>query len=723
MSTKNKNKKRKLKTAKRFTGKMQRKLVFCFGVVLIILVGLNARLLYINAASGDSYTKKVLEQKGYVSKTIPFRRGTIYDANGERLATSEKVYHVILDCSVINESDTDEQEETIRALASCFPDLTEDVVRGYLRDKPESAYIRALKEIPYDQVQPFIELQEAEDSKIVGVWFEETYVRRYPNNYLASHLIGFTESGTNGFWGVEEYYNDVLNGTEGRTYGYLNDDSNVETTTQAAVDGNNVVMTIDAGIQRIVEEKVTAFNEQYRNGAQPGLGSSTTAVIVMNPNTGDILAECVYPYFDLNNPTDLTYLGQYTQADVDAMKAVDEEHAQILKENPDATFDDDERKGYLEALNERWRNFCISDTYEPGSTFKPFTVAAGLESGTLTGNEQYYCDGYEIVDGVRVKCSHTSGHGLLTVEESVADSCNDALMQMSYAIGVNHFTKFQEIFGFGKKTGIDLPGEVNAAGLLYTADSMTALDLAVNAFGQNFNATMTQMMAGFCSLINGGQYYQPRVVKQITNTDNEVLKTFEPKLLKETVSSETSEKIRQYLYATVEKGTSVSAKVSGYTIGGKTGTAEKFPRGQGNYLVSFISFAPVENPELAFYVVIDEPNTQDQANSKLAVVLAQQIMAEVLPYYGVETETVQTDSEAQTSEADESWTESFIEDPDTNHFEDNEDYISGENDYYVDGDTDTGESGSENYPDDSYNPERDGDSYSEDSSEDSGGGE
>lgn len=691
-----------MKRIKKLTGKMQRKLVLMFALVLVALIVLNVRLLYINAASGDKYTKKVLSQMGYRSETIPFRRGAIKDINGETLAISEKVYYVILDCKVLNTVNDKIREkvqnETIQALCQHFEELDETTIRGYLQENPKSSYMRILKEVPYDTVQAFKDQQE-DNAYIKGVWFEETYIRKYPNDHLASNVIGFTISGDVGSWGIEQYYNEELNGITGRTYGYLNDDSNLETMTKAAVDGNNVVLHIDAGIQKIVEKHVAAFNEEMRNNAQEGLGSKTTAVIVADPNTGAILAECSYPYYNLNEPRDLTYLGQYTEQQVENMS-------------------DEEKQ---EKMTTIWKNFCISDTYEPGSTFKPFTTAMGLESGKLTGQESYYCNGYEVVDNVRVKCSHTSGHGSLTFEGAIAKSCNDALMQMSYAIGVDTFVKYQSIFGFGKKTGIDLQGEVNAAGLLFTADKMQSIDLAVNSFGQNFNVTMTQMMAGFCSLINGGYYYQPQVAARIENADGEVIRNIQPRLLKQTISQETSEIIRQELKAVVEYGTGRSARVEGYSIGGKTGTAEKFPRGSGKYLVSFVACAPAENPELAFYVVIDEPNAENQANSWYAVTLCQSIMAEVLPYYGVTMEDEEAQAQPETDwsvtgEDTESWTqgESHVDGevdmPDGQVSDgDREDYDGEETDSGDDSyeeDTDEGDSGDE---------ESDGEDWEEDS--------
>ncbi len=665
---------KKVKENIKMTGRMQRKLVLVFALVLIMLVGLNIRLIYINAASGDKYTKKVLSQMGYASTTIPYKRGSILDANGETLASSEKVYHVILDCSVLSSlSGSDEKIEkvqttTMQTLASYFEDLSEDDLWAYFEENPSSSYKRLLKNISYEEMQGFQDLMD-EDSNIQGVWFEETYIRTYPNDYLASALIGFTTTNDEdeevGSLGIEEYYNDELTGIAGRTYGYLNDDSTVETTTQATVDGNNVVLNIDINIQKIVEKYVTEFNEEHRNEASEGLGSKHTAVIVMDPNTGAVLAMCSYPYYNLNDPTDLTYLSQYTEEEVEAMS----------------------NEEVSEARNDMWRNFCISDTYEPGSTFKPITVSMGLETGVLSGSEYYYCDGYEVINGTTVKCSHTSGHGSITFNEAISLSCNDALMQMSYLIGAENFVKYQAIYGFGKKTGIDLQGEVNAAGLLFTVDNMDSLDLAVNSFGQNFNVTMIQMMAGFCALVNGGYYYQPQVAARIENTDGDVVTEFEPKLLKQIVSEETSEIICEALLETVESGTAVSAQVEGYSVGGKTGTAEKFPRGEGTYLVSFMGCVPADDPEVCFYVVIDEPNVESQADSKLAVTLCQNIMSEVLPYLNVTTTAEEEGTEEEveidwsvgsdeTWDNDESFSDEDISYPETE-----------ESDYYTTGDT------------------------------------
>lgn len=592
---------------------MQKKLLIVFSLISVALIGLIGRLMYIEYTSGAKYEKIVLSQQEYDSSTIPYRRGDIVDTKGTILATSTDVYNVILDCKVLN-NDEKKIEPTITALVQCFPDLNADELRQLIQNEPNKQYNVLEKRLPYDQIQGFVTLQEDKKNNpdIDGVWFEKEYIRKYPYGSIGSSVIGFTTSGNVGMAGIENSYNSTLNGINGREYGYLNSDNNFEKTIKAAEDGNVVVSTIDLNIQSIVEEKVAQFQIDNANVAREGAGSKHTAVVVMNPQNGEVLAMAQYPNYDSGNPRDLS--AYYTQEQIDAMS-------------------DDEK---LDALNGLWQNYCLTETYEPGSTAKPFTVAAGLETGTLSGDETYLCDGSELVSGSTIHCVNRNGHGLEGIREALMNSCNDALMQMSYAIGVDNFVEYQKIFGFGQKTNIDLPGEARTDSLIYTRDSMTAVDLATNSFGQNFNTTMIQMSGAFCSLINGGYYYQPHVVKKITDEDGNTIQTMDNTLIKQTVSEATSEKIKGYLYSTVsEGGTGKYAKVNGYSMGGKTGTAQKIPRGQGNYLVSFIGYAPQEKPQLMVYVIVDEPNAEDEAHSSYAQGIAQEIFAETLPYLNI----------------------------------------------------------------------------------------
>ena len=607
----------------KFSKKMQKKLVVLFVIIALLLLGLIVRLMYIEHTSGKKYEKKVLSQQKYDSTVIPYQRGNITDCKGTILATSVDVYNVILDCKVLN-SDSADIDPTIDALITCFPQLNETDLRNLITDKPKSQYNVLAKKLSYEEIRAFEDMQAAEKEasdkksgdaekkgKINGVWFEKEYQREYPYGSLASAVVGFTTSGNLGMNGVENSYNSVLNGTNGREYGYLNSDSNFEKTVIDAQNGNDVTLTIDANIQKIVEDKIAAFEEEYRDAAREGAGSKHVGVIVMNPQNAEVLAMANYPNYDSSNPRDLS--AYYTQEEIDAMG------------------DDAE----LDALNQLWSNFCITYTYEPGSTVKPFTVACGLDTGTLDPNRTFICDGYETISGHDIHCVNTNGHGLETVEDALKNSCNDALMQMSYDIGPENFSKYQQIFGFGTKTNIDLPGEARTDSLIYTEDQLSTINLATNSFGQNFNVTMIQVASAFCSIINGGNYYQPHVVKKITDENGNVIQEDNGTLLKKTVSSSTSELLKQYLYATVSDGTGKYAKVPGYSMGGKTGTAQKLPRGQGNYLVSFIGFAPVDNPQLLVYVVVDEPNAEEEFHSTFAQEIAKGIFEETLPYLNI----------------------------------------------------------------------------------------
>ena len=608
---------KKRRPVKKLNRTMRAKLIVLFAAFVLLLCGLIGVLTYIESMSGDKYEKKVLSMQSYDSKTIPYQRGDIIDSSGTVLATSEAVYNVILDCSQMTYKE-DYVEPTIQALLQCFPELKEEDLRTYAKDKKDSKYIVLAKKLPYDEIQKFVELQDKADEKgnkvnpnIKGVWFEKEYQRTYPYKSLAASVIGFTSSGNVGTTGLENYYDDTLNGVNGREYGYLNSDSNFEKTVIPAQDGNNLVISIDSNIQSIVEQKIQKFNDAYRDNYYEGDGSVDTAVIIQNPQNGEILAMADYPEFDLNNPRDLSSL--YSKKELKKMS------------------DDDT----MDILNNLWQNYCVTATYEPGSVQKPFTVASGLETGTLNDKMTFVCDGGEAFNGQKVSCVNRNGHGTETVRKALMDSCNDALMQMSYNVGKTNFLEYQSIFGFGQKTGIDLPGEANTSSLIYTEDTIKPVDLATNAFGQNFNCTMIQMVSAFSSLVNGGTYYQPHLVTKITDASGNAVSTIEPKAVKQTVSESTSDQIRDYLYDVVSKGTAGTAKVDGYSMGGKTGTAQKIPRKDRKYLVSFMGFAPVENPQLVIYCVVNEPNVGDQAHSYFAQNIVREILEEVLPYMNI----------------------------------------------------------------------------------------
>lgn len=606
---------------KKFPKRMQEKLVLVFMAVVLAFIALIGKITYINASKGSGYTRIVLEQQQYDSRSIPYKRGDIVDRNGTKTATSERVYNVILDVYVML-SDEKYKKPTMGVLKDCFG-IPEETVQVIIQDRPKSRYEVLAKQISYEKAQEFRAIEEDTEnySDVKGIWLEEDYKRSYPYGTLACDVIGFSTEDNTGVIGIESAYNDILNGTNGREYGYFNDDAAIERTVKAPKNGNTVVSTIDVALQHTVEQCILEFNTAHAGEIRPGEpGSDNTAVIIMNPNNGEILAEASYPNFDLNQPRDLSFL--YSAEQWNGMSEEEQ----------------------LDAMNRLWRNFCVSDAYEPGSTMKPFTVAAGLETGTLREDQSFVCGGMLHVGDYDISCHLKTGHGTLSVQDAVAYSCNVALMHMAEGIGTENFIRYQHLFGFGEYTGIDLPGEASTEGLLYTVENMKDVDLATCSFGQSFNVTMTQMTAAFCSLVNGGYYFEPHVVKQIQDGEGKVIETKDPVLLRKTVSAETSEKLKSYLRSVLEYGSGMDARVPGYDIGGKTGTAEKLPRGNEEYVLSFIGCAPLANPEVVIYVVIDSPNVADQGNSRYVLDLSRRIMEQAFPYLNI----TMTDQGAQT---------------------------------------------------------------------------
>lgn len=626
---KSESKKRKL------TKSMKLKLAGVFGMTLLAFGGLLVGITVINAKSGNKYTQQVLSQsqQQYTNTTIPFKRGSITDRNGTMLANSVKVYNLVLDCKEINGNPDRYKEPTLAALEEFFG-IDRATMEGLLTNETtkDSQYQILKKEVTMEERKAFEEAKEIPEDEeeqkalgdtelarrrnIQGVYFEDTYKRVYPLESLACDVIGFTDTGNTATWGLEGYYNSTLNGTNGRTFGYVGEDAALEQTIVDAVNGQNLTTTLDATIQEIVEKYISAFDRALSAGPNnkknaKKKGAENIAVIVENPNNGEILAMASSGTYDLNNPRDLT--GSYTDVEI-------------------AGMDDEETKDALFAM---WKNYCVSQNFEPGSTVKPIVVASALESGAITEDSRFLCDGGEEIGEDFVRCAvYPDSHGAESLGEVIQNSCNDGMMAIGRRMGASLFLEYQSKFNFGTRTGIDLPNE--ETGLLFTEDNMYEMELATSAFGQGFNCTMIQEIAAMSAAINGGIYYQPHLVKEITDEDGKVVKNVTPNILKQPVSEEVSADIREYMGMSVSNGTSKSAKVQGYSMGGKTGTAEKLnEKEKGNYLVSFIGFAPLDEPEMIIYVVIDTPNVEQQASSTYPQYLAQAIMSEVLPYMNI----------------------------------------------------------------------------------------
>lgn len=574
------------------------------GMVVVILMVLGGQVFRINYTHGDTYAKAVLDHQTYTSTELPYKRGQILTSDGTVLAYSERVYNLILDVKQML-SDEAYKEPTLSALVKCF-DLDRGELETRVANNPDSRYQKLLKNLTSDEIEEFKTLADdkTEGKNIEGVWFEDSYIRKYPLGTFACDTVGFASANNGGELGIESQYDDELTGTNGTTYSYVDEGLEVTETQKAAVDGNNIVTTIDYNVQSVIEQCIKEYNEE-----KP---SKNTAVVVADPSNGEILGMASYPTFDLNKPRDIS--GLYTDEQI-------------------ATMTDD---GYKNALYSLWTNYCVSESYEPGSTFKPVTVASALEEGVVKDGDTYVCNGYEMIGPDRLKCHvYSSGvHGTLTVEQAVMNSCNPYMIHLALELGNAKFSEYQSLFGFGQTTGIDLPGETT--GIVY-GDKMTTIDAACNSFGQTINVNMMQMMASYCSIINGGMLYQPHVVKRIESANGEVVKENKATLIRQTVTMSTSKLLRRYLKNTVESGTAKKVAVTGYSVAGKTGTAQKSPRSENKWLISFIGHAPADNPKFAIYVIIDEPDgtTGTSGNSADVLQLSHDILEKLLPYMSV----------------------------------------------------------------------------------------
>ena len=618
---------------------MQIKLLAIFAFILVLLVFLLVRIVYINLKDGKEYEKQVLSQENYDSRTLYSRRGEIQDRNGQLLAYSEKVYRLVIDCKEINNTTEvtkkdDAVNATIEVLSEQF-DLDSAAIRDLIEnEKTKNSQYQVLKtEIPQDEKDAYEDyISPDEDTKeslskeelrkrglVTGVWFEEQFIRKYPLNAVASNVVGFSNRVGDGITGLELYYDSLLSGTSGRVFGYLNKDQEYQKKTIAPENGYTLQTTLDVNIQEIVEKYIQEFDEEYGTDEDNGTakhGAKDIGVIAMDPNDGSVLAMATNHSYDLNNPQDLS--AWYTESQIKSM--TDEEKSKAMKDM-------------------LWDNYCITDGIEPGSTFKPITIASALESGAVSEDDSFYCDGGEQVTDTFIRCDvYPGAHGMETLEDVLKNSCNDALMAIGAKMGISDFIKYQSLFNFGSKTGIDLPEEI--AGIVYDQKGMNEVELATCTFGQGFTCTMIQQIASFCAVVNGGYYYQPHVVEKVLDENGKTIKSSDGMLLKQPISNHVSSLLRQYLETTVSEGTGRKAQVPGYRVGGKTGTAEKIDyttgtRAAGKYLVSFIGAVPINDPQVVLYVVVDEPNVADQAHSTYAQEIFRKIAMEMLPYMGI----------------------------------------------------------------------------------------
>ena len=598
---------------------MRRKLAFTFIMVAAVLFALAVYLLVLMRNNGKEYQQRILSQQGYDTSLLAFRRGNITDRNGTVLAYSEEVYYLILDPSVILYTSNPQKPEpnreaTVEALVQVFG-YSRDEINAILDEKPDAPYVRFARQLSAEDRDRFLQYQteyntakdknkkKLHQDKVTGVWFETEYKRMYPYDTLACTVLGFSGAeSAEGHWGIEEYYNSSLSGIPGKVYSYISPEGDYESVTEAAVGGYTVVSTIDYNVQKIVEEEIANYRQkhEYKN----------IGVIVMDPTSGEILGMATDKVYDPNDPMDFSAV--VSDEELNAMT-------------------DDERSALQNSV---WRNFAVNDAFSPGSVSKELTVAMALEENVIEPDTTFYCDGSETVQGQTIHCHKLEGHGAMDVTGALMQSCNDALMNIASRLNAPTMLKWQRLFGLGSRTGIDLPGE--ASGILFTEEKMSLIDLATCSFGQGYSSTMVQMASAYCSILNGGYYYTPHIVRQLLDENGNTVKTVEPELVRTTISESTCEFLKQAAYETVQSGGGSRAKIKGHTVGGKTGTAQKYPIEEHNYVISFMGFTPAFNPKLLVYAVIDEPEHEDTTvSSSSAVELERDIMKRIIPYLGI----------------------------------------------------------------------------------------
>ncbi len=623
------------------------RLFILFIIVSLGLIAPAAYLFYVGTKNKDDATINMLNQERYKSYDIAARRGDIVDAQGTLLATSVKVYDVALDIQhLLSFAQKDAQGElqnspqidtTISALSEDFG-VDKDELRQTIMSKPQNRYYVVVKGVNQTQKENFesrFNLSEIEIARInakykkeeadnlikklrdeknvqkdliKGVILEDRYVRSYPYNNLASNAIGFCNQDGVGITGVEKYYNDILTGKNGRRYTYMDSSMMKTSKEEVPIDGNQIMLTLDMRYQRIIEKGIRDFENAHSDGAGK-FGAKNIAIMVLDPNDGAVKAMATNNGYDLNNPRDLVKNAEYTQLEVDNMS----------------------EKNISDALNLLWKNYCVSEAYEPGSTFKPVVLSYAIDSGAVSLNSHFNCTGHLKVADRDIKCSSKFGHKDQSLGKALSNSCNVAFMQIGFKMKKEGLEKCQSLFNFGLKTGIDLPDEVYTYNSVRRAENMNIIDLATNSFGQNFDVSMVQLSSAFSSIINGGTYYRPRIVQSITDVYNNTTTENKPVILRKTVSSDTCLRLKNYLHETVKSRESKEEleNKNRIEIGGKTGTAEKLPRDKKHYLISFIGFTPIESPKLVCYVVIDEPNVARQDNSKIAMELGKSLIREL----------------------------------------------------------------------------------------------
>lgn len=599
-----------------------RKKIFVVALLIILaFIMLIGRLSYLMIAKSDYYLKKA-EALHERERSIKAKRGIIYDRNGVELAGNKPVCSI----SVIHSQVTDE-DKVVAALCKVLS-LDEDTVRK----KVAANTIR-------EKIKSNVDKETADvlrEMNLDGVMVDEDYKRYYPYDSLASKVLGFTGSDNQGIVGIEVAYEDVLSGTPGSIL-TLTDANGLEIENEAEsriepVSGNNLYISVDVNIQKYAEQAATKVLKAKQ--------AKRVSVVLMNPQNGEIYAMVNVPEYNLNDPYTLVsvedlYVKSSEEEGAAEVTAAAKEEEKSEEEKDTKSITEMTEQEKQDALNNMWRNFCINDTYEPGSTFKLVTATAALEEGVVKLDDTFSCPGFRVVEDRRIRCHKAGGHGAETFKQGFMNSCNPVFMDVGARVGVAAMYKNYKKLGLFEKTGVDLPGE--ASSIMHKQENVKAVELATMSFGQSFQITPLQLLRAASAVVNGGTLVTPHFGIYATDEAGTRTKTFTYEEKENAIEKSTSETMKELLEAVVAEGSGSKGQVEGYRVGGKTATSEKLPRGNGKYISSFLGFAPADNPQVIGIVLIDEPVGVYYGGTIAAPVMSE-MFSNILPYLGIEAD-------------------------------------------------------------------------------------
>ena len=618
------SKSKNIKTSNSVSSKVERKnvksvksknLLICMLIIFAILLLLILRLAYLQFIKGPDL-KEAANRQQSTNRVISAKRGNIYDSTGKLLAASASVDTVSINPSKI-------KKENKEKVAKAFSEIFElDYEETLAKVNSTSSFETIVKKVEKDKITKLQEWMK-ETEIYSGINIDEDVKRYYPYVTLASNLIGFCNTDNDGQEGIELKWNSVLSGTSGKITSIENAAAQLipdkNETYIPAENGNNITLTIDANIQTIAEKylKQACIENDCKSGGN---------VIIMNPSTGDILAMATYPDYDLNSP-------------------------RTPNDNLSSTWDSLSSEEQVNSLIKMWRNKAVSDTYEPGSTFKIITAAIGLEENVVSTDTpgDFYCSGYELINGIKINCwKYQTTHGSQTLRQALMNSCNPALMQLGKRIGAQTLYKYYEAFGLFDKTGIATSGEANS--YFWDLDDVGPIELATMSFGQRFRVTPIQLITAVSSVANNGVLVEPRIVKQVENPDTGAITSIESTNVRQVISKETSDELMNMLESVVTEGTGRYGQVKGYSIAGKTGTSEPDSTNKNAmYVASFVGISPVQNPEVVALVTLYDPQGKaGHQGGTIAAPVVSQILSEVLPYLGVPSDDLSSDEGTNT---------------------------------------------------------------------------